>query len=126
MIAFLLLAVLEVDTFKYFVHFMWQGKEKMTLHKFRKKLALALIYNEQVLEELGKGKSQTKRKKRRVFDVREHLFMMAPIRACKYAPNPGLSVYGEKRNARNHKFACKGGDSFDSTKEEYRSISTVC
>lgn len=51
----------------------------MTLHKFRKELALTLIYNEEILEELGEGESEGKRKKRRIFDAREHLLMMAPV-----------------------------------------------
>ena len=80
-----LLAVSEVNAFKYFVHFVWQGKQQMTLHKFRKELALALIYNEEILKQLGEGESEAKRKKRRVFDPREHLLMTAPVRACEYA-----------------------------------------
>ena len=80
-----LLAVSEVNAFKYFVHFVWKGKEKMTLHKFRKELALALIYNEEVIEELGEGESQAKKKKKRIFEAREHVLMTAPVRACEYA-----------------------------------------
>ena len=61
--------------------------QKMTLHKFRKELALALIYNDEIMEQLGEGESESKRKKRRVFDSREHLLMTAPVGACEFAHN---------------------------------------
>ena len=57
----------------------------MTLHKIRKELVPALIYNKKIMEELGEGESAARREKRSIFDAREHLLMTAPVKAREYA-----------------------------------------
>ena len=80
-----LLAVTEVNVFKYFIHFVWGGKEKMTLHKFRKELALDLIYNNAIMQELGEDDGGVVKKKLRTSHAKEHLLKTAPANACEFA-----------------------------------------
>ena len=90
-----LLAVTEVNVFKYFIHFVWGGKEKMTLHKFRKELALDLIYNNAIMQELGEDDGGVVKKKLRTSHAKEHLLKTAPANACEFA-------HGKWKKTPNH------------------------
>ena len=77
-----ILAVSEVNTYLAIKYFLWGGKEVMTLHQFRRRLALALIHNEYIIT-CGEEGSNTRirvSKRRRKAQAR-HVLDSAPPHA---------------------------------------------
>jgi len=68
-----LLAVTEVNIYCAKRHFEWNGKNTMTLHKFRKQLAFALIENDYLKREVAEGERARKCRTRK-----KHEYLRAP------------------------------------------------
>ena len=76
-----LIAITEVNAFKFFRYFVWKEHEKMSLHKFRKELALNLIYNDELDEKECQIHEKEQRKKQNNPTQAAHSLMKAPIGA---------------------------------------------
>ena len=76
------LAITEVNTYLYFRYFVWKTDQKsLTLHRFRRQLAEAMINNEYLREE--KGTEALCRQSKRLKRSSEHELLTAPVHAKK-------------------------------------------
>ena len=101
-----ILAISEVNTFLAFRYFVWKEEpDKMTLHQFRRKLALSLINNEYLHTDEDGAKILRRKSKRKLDQLQstDHVLLSAPPHAKK--------IYREKwqltSKAKYQQFTCK-------------------
>jgi hypothetical protein len=96
------LSVSEVNTYLALKYFLWKGNEIMTLHQFRRRLALALIHNEYIITTEGTGTTRMPSKRRKKMRV---------IHVLDSAPPHGRFFDGKKWNctakSRYQQYKCK-------------------
>lgn len=78
-----ILAISEVNTFLALKNFVWCNDKFMTLHQFRRKLAMALINNEHIRKDVHGNMVRSRRKRRNIGDT-EHVLCSAPPHAKKF------------------------------------------
>ena len=104
-----LLAISEVNCFLAFRAFVWQpDKDDSTLRTFRRRMALSLIYNEELLDQ------SNKRKSKRIAAGAEslHLPMSAPAHAREFSN--GIWKKGAK--FKYQQYTCRGDNCIKKTR----------
>ena len=84
-----ILAISELNTYRAFVYFVWPPSSTtptvMTHHEFHRKLSIALIHNEYLLNESAvETPPKRVKRSRQVFHEDMHILQSAPVHAKKY------------------------------------------
>ena len=77
-----IIAVVVMSCYLVFKFFVWGGKERITLGEFWTDLAWALIDNDYLKREMGKGNKQDKIKTRK--SLTEHMLVYVPCYAVRW------------------------------------------
>ena len=94
-----ILAIVEVNCYLIFKYFVWKNEEKLTLHQFRKKLALQLIENIHLTEETEERLVGTRSRSENL-----HEFLTAP----KHARKCERRIWDLTATAPYQQYVCRG------------------